>query len=137
MLALEQLVRAATATVAERMPPGLGERGIGVCLAAEIEALGARVDREQPAISMFVTSNNTPVVAQVGRIDFIVTYGGAVLGIELKAARTITPAHRSQAINYAYALTTPIAMVALSERAFQFEVINDSNGGPPSLILFQ
>jgi GxxExxY protein len=131
MLALEQLVRAATATVAERMPPGLGERGIGVCLAAEIESRGARVEREQPAISMFVTSKNTSVVAQVGRIDFIVTDDGAVLGIELKATRTITSAHHSQAVNYAHALAIPVAMIALGERAYQFEILYDP---PPAFL---
>lgn len=131
MLALEQLVRAAAATVAERMPPGLGERGIGVCLAAEIKTRGGRVECEQPAISMFVTSNGTPVVAQVGRIDFIVTNENAVLGIELKATRAITPAHRSQAFNYAHALSIPVAMIALAEQAFQFEIVEDAPPPPP------
>jgi GxxExxY protein len=114
MSALEQLVRAAASAAAARMPPGLGERGVGICLRAELEAYGASVEQEQPVVVVYHVSDGRSVVAQVGRIDFVVN---GELGIELKTTQSITQAHRNQAIGYSLALGLPVLAVALGDKA--------------------
>ena len=112
--------------VSRRLPPGLRETGAGRVLKKELEIAGFAVEREQPVIVLYEASNGTRLCAQTGFIDFVVrSENNVVCGIELKVARTVTPAHATQARGYAAALRIPVVAVAMHGGECETVVLNE------------
>lgn len=112
--------------VSRRLPPGLREVGAGRVLKKELEIAGFTVEREQPVIVLYAASDGTQICAQTGFIDFIVRgENNVACGIELKVARTVTPAHANRASGYAAALRIPVVAVAMHGGDCETMVLNE------------